>query len=230
MKIAKIIYNQSRYRRHQENWLLSKISTIDLKRGDLVIDVGGDPRSHYAQVLKQNLMNLQFWNIEGEGAEFKFVDLNLIEKIPLIPVGTKLLLCINVLPHLKRPAELLEHLIAHMPSGCALLVASPCQFPLHPTPKDYFRLMPDFFVDLVKAYEKSGEGKLVLFYEDLREISAIFTSNLYKSTFLNRLSAFLIELIFAGISKIASIIWGNEYTKSIAKKYTSGVGFTFYKR
>lgn len=105
-------------------------------------DVNGTPRTHYAV----------------DGVEYIGVDIESgpgVDQIrPCDRIGElghfDVVVCCEMLEHVPDPFGCVGHLRAAVADGGFLIVTSPApEFPLHRHPRDYVRLMPDFYTDVI---------------------------------------------------------------------------------
>lgn len=102
-----------------------------------ILDLGGDTRSEY-QSLFQGNFEIKTVNLTKDSGAHIIHDL---EKIP-IPVSSESydgVLLINVLEHIYHAEQLVRETYRVVRPGGIIVIAVPFLFPVHPSPRDYWR-------------------------------------------------------------------------------------------
>lgn len=106
-----------------------------------ILDLGGDTRSEYKGLFKGNF-ELKTVNISPDTGAHIIHDL---EKIP-IPVSSESYdgaLLINVLEHIYHAEQLVRDTYRVIKPNGMIVIAVPFLFPVHPSPRDYWRFTDD---------------------------------------------------------------------------------------
>ncbi|HWX46303.1 MAG TPA: hypothetical protein VNY52_13410 [Solirubrobacteraceae bacterium] len=85
----------------------------------------------------------------GPGVDFT---LDLLDRDAVTSIGRRwdTVLVMNLLEHVYDPIRVLEHALLLLAGGGALVVAGPTVWQLHDFPGDYWRPMPDFFLEFAR--------------------------------------------------------------------------------
>src|SRR3989344_2875201 len=150
--VTKIFPKKSRARRLQYQWL-SQLE-FSFAKNEKVLDLGGVANAEYHRLLQLCPEQMLVWNFDPSSKPDQIVDLEKIEKLPPLPPACKGIIALNLLEHLYKPFDLLEWACKQLPSEGKILLLVPFHYPIHPSPKDYWRITPQaferFFSDLAK--------------------------------------------------------------------------------
>lgn len=223
VKPRKMYHHRSRYRRLRDEW----IERVGSQGPGRVVDLGGVHSAEYHMALGVN-GRVEVWNINSSEGAHRVVDLDDPQALPPLPSDSSLVLCFDVLTHLYRPRDLLRHVAFAMPPGAKLLVTVPHHYPLHYCPKDFYRLMPDFFEAVFSELRSEGiRGRLEIqsFGNDLRNVTSFFTPFLFKG---GRIGCFLANLFEAGAFWISPIVFLFARRERM-QAYAPGSGISWVK-
>ncbi|HVE47581.1 MAG TPA: methyltransferase domain-containing protein [Acidimicrobiales bacterium] len=84
--------------------------------------------------------------VEGEGVDF-VLDILDVDAVAAVDRQWSTVLLFNLLEHVYNPILALEHACRLVAPGGVIVVVGPAVWQLHDYPKDYWRPMPDFFLE-----------------------------------------------------------------------------------
>ncbi len=110
------------------------LSTIELSGS--VVDLGGEMRAGYAEQFKGDF-SVTTVNMDTETVPDVFHDLE--QPLPFPDASFDHALLINVLEHIYEHRQLLEETVRIVKPSGSVIIAVPFLFPIHPSPKDFWR-------------------------------------------------------------------------------------------
>lgn len=108
--------------------------------------------------------------VRGPGVDFC---LDVLDRSAVDAIGRRwpTVLLFNLLEHVYDPATALENSMRLVENGCTCIVVTPTVWQLHNVPGDYWRPLPDFYLEFVRRHEYSIEANTMTWLTEGKLIS-----------------------------------------------------------
>ena len=119
----------------------------DMSKTDTILDVGA---KNYSQ---RNLLDNSYYVTCDISSSQNIDVVSDIQNLSFYDNSFDLILCIEVLEHVEKPAIAINELHRVLKESGIVLLSTRFIFPLHPDPKDYYRFTPDSLKELFYKFK-----------------------------------------------------------------------------